>query len=91
MSNPGCEDTVAKPANNDCSSCFTWIKINPVTDEFEMYNLTADPIESQNLTNLEFATAKSRAIQVVLAKLLAEQCQKKRLYPSAGNVWKDIL
>ena len=92
-SNPGFEDknkkqgcTISKSENIDCNLCVTWVKTKPVTDELEMYNLTADPIESQNLTNPEFENAKSAAIQVVLAKLLAEQCQKKRLYPSNGNI-----
>ena len=33
------------------------MRMNLHTDEFEMYNLTKDPIESRNLANPEFAMA----------------------------------
>lgn len=85
-SNPGCKDinnALSEPCEN---SCDTLEENKPVPDEFEMYNLTKDPIESRNLANPEFATVESSAVQAVLAKLLAEQCKTKRLYPTSGNV-----
>ena len=63
----------------------TTIKTEPVLDEFEMYNLSIDPIESRNLANPAYATDKSTAIEVIMAKILDEQSQKKRLYPSNVN------
>lgn len=91
-SSPGCEDVITKEGNsvsacNDttCSVCVSSVKTEPVPDEIEMYNLTRDPIESQNLADPTFATAESAAVQVVLAKLLAKECHKKRLYPTSGN------
>ena len=66
--------------------CDTLKENESAADEFEMYNLTKDPIESRNLANHEFAMPGSTAIRAVLAKLLAEQCKTKRLYPTSGNV-----
>ena len=58
----------------------------PVPDQIEMYNLTVDPIEAQNLANSEFSTPESAAIQNVLAKLLSVECKNKRIYPTNGDV-----
>lgn len=85
-SNPGCEDTNKAMSEPQGSGCNTWQENNSAADEFEMYNLTKDPIESRNLANPEFATVESDTIQAVLAKILAEQCKTKRIYPSSGNV-----
>jgi hypothetical protein len=57
-----------------------------ISDEYEMYNITVDPIESLNLADPQFATENSSIIQALLSKLLAEQCQTKRLYPTSGDV-----
>jgi len=92
-SSPGCKDknnkqgcTVPICEDTDCSLTVTSVKTTPVSDETEMYNLTADPFESQNLANSQFSTTESAVVQIVLAKLLVEQNQKKRLYPSNGNI-----
>ena len=69
--------------DTNCSLCVTIVKTNPVPEEIEMYNLTVDPIETQNLANPQFSTAESTVVQVILANLLTEQCKKKRLYPSS--------
>jgi len=58
----------------------------PVPDEFELYNLTADPLERVNLAHPSFSTEESRAVQRHLATLLQEQCRKKRLPPASGAV-----
>ncbi len=70
----------------DCQVCITTVKTRPVPDEIEMYNITRDPLETKNLAHPDFATPESREVQLVLAKLLEEQCRQKRLYPSSGNV-----
>lgn len=57
-------------------------KIEPLPDEFEMYNLTADPIETHNLADPEYAADETKRIQIQLAKILAEQCKTKRCSPS---------
>ncbi|AST91036.1 arylsulfatase [Sutcliffiella cohnii] len=56
-------------------------KDSSVPDEYELYNLTKDPLEERNLANKAFATEESRTIQQVLEKLLEEQSKEKRLYP----------
>jgi choline-sulfatase len=58
------------------------VKLSPKPEEFEMYNLTDDPME---LTNLYSATVPLPE-QAVLAQLLEEQCAQKRLTPCSGDV-----
>jgi choline-sulfatase len=62
--------------------CLMTVKATPKPDEFEMYNVTDDPME---LTNLYSATAPLPE-QAVLAQLLQEQCAQKRLTPCSGAV-----
>lgn len=85
-SNPGCENTNNSLKENHSSCQDKCNDNNIIPDEFEMYNLTKDPIESRNPANSQFVTTESSAIQTVLAKLLAQQCKTKRLYPTSGNV-----
>lgn len=88
-SDPGCQDEglvqkcISTPLGNQCVAP---VKTEAEPDEFEMYNLTKDPIESKNLANPEFSTDETLAIQLILSKILTAQCKKKRLYPSSGNV-----
>ena len=49
-----------------------------------MYNLTRDPLEVDNL--IHHPTPERKQIRNILAGLLREQCQKKRLYPTSGEV-----
>jgi arylsulfatase A-like enzyme len=84
--NPGCDNTNTAMSDSQGSTCDTLQENDCAADEFEMYNLTKDPIESRNLANREFETVQSSTIRVVLAKLLAEQCKTKRLYPTSGDV-----
>lgn len=51
-----------------------------------MYNLTLDPLESENLTYKDNINPYTMHIQVILNELLQEQCKKKRLYPKSGDV-----
>jgi len=58
------------------------VKQTPVADQFEMYNVTDDPMELTNLyNNPGYATEQS-----TLATLLQQQCAQKRLTPCSGNV-----
>jgi len=72
--------------NISAAVCFTTQKNNPVPEEYEMYNLTADPLETMNLADPYYATAASRVIQRQLSVMLYEQCRRKRIYPSGGAV-----
>jgi len=51
-------------------------------EEFEMYNVTKDPMELHNLYNDGIHTAQ----QNTLAQLLQQQCAEKRLTPCSGDV-----
>lgn len=55
-------------------------------DEYEMYNLTLDPLESVNLANPYYSNERIVAIRRILNSILQEQCRKKRLSPSSGSV-----
>ncbi|MCC3374511.1 sulfatase-like hydrolase/transferase [Cohnella sp. REN36] len=59
----------------------TPIKIRPAPDEYELYNLTADPTEARNLAFPAYATEETRGIQAWMLRLLEEQRRQKRLYP----------
>jgi choline-sulfatase len=56
------------------------VKSTPVAEQFEMYDITADPLELRNLAgDPDFARE-----QAELARLLVQQRQQKRLLPSAA-------
>ncbi len=57
-------------------------KYQPMPEEFEMYNLSDDPME---LDNLAGKTAHA-ATEAALKDLLAAQCAQKRLTPQSGAV-----
>jgi hypothetical protein len=62
--------------------CETTQKTNPVPDEFEMYNVTLDPLEEHNLAgNPQFSAREQQ-----LAAILDQQRCQKRLAPSDGCV-----
>lgn len=87
---PGVKDVVTEQMASDdetgFSRCVTRVKTEPVPDEFEMYNLTDDPLEEKNLINPKYATPEINAIRDVLDGLLREQCKAKRLSPTKGLV-----
>jgi choline-sulfatase len=58
------------------------VKLSPKPEEFEMHDITDDPME---LTDLYSATTLLPE-QAVLARLLQEQCAQKRLTPCNGDV-----
>ncbi|MAF64125.1 MAG: arylsulfatase [Planctomycetes bacterium] len=58
------------------------VKLGPLADEYEMYDLTEDPMELRNLIlNPHFAEHANR-----LKKLLRRECELKRLGPLSGRV-----
>ncbi len=58
----------------------------PEADEYELYDLTLDPIEERNLAHPSYADDRSRELQRAMLVLLGEQLAAKRLTPSAGEV-----
>ncbi|MFC4811777.1 sulfatase-like hydrolase/transferase [Paenibacillus sp. GCM10023250] len=57
----------------------------PVPDEYELYNVTEDPMELRNLAHPAFADARSRAARAELLQLLADQRARKRLTPETSD------
>lgn len=93
-SDPGVKDEVLHQLNGSVgvhhgiksSVCVTTVNTRPVPEQFEMYNLTADPLEKINLAHPKHSTPRTKLIQRTLAKLLVEQCRQKRLAPSSETV-----
>ncbi len=54
-------------------------------DEYELYDLTLDPLEQRNLAHPSNADDRSRALQKRMNQLLVEQLQVKRLVPTSGG------
>jgi hypothetical protein len=85
-SEPGVKDVtvqpIGHPANGQQSINMTYVKTVPYPDEYEMYNLTKDPLETCNLAHPAFATQYSIGIQQQMMMMLEEQRVHKRLYPN---------
>lgn len=58
------------------------VKTQPVPSEYEMYNVTADPMELENLAGRPEWKDRESALR----ELLVEQCARKRLTPKSGPV-----
>ncbi len=65
-------------------------KINKVSerssDEYELYDLTLDPIEAQNLAHPAHINQHSGALLARMKQILVEQLAKKRLVPASGGL-----
>lgn len=84
-SQPGVSDEAFVPKKGDRKEDeICWVaqyKTQPVPDEFELYNITDDPLETRNHANPAFATPETLRIQEWMIYLLEEQRKQKRLYP----------
>jgi len=84
-SDPGIKDETVRPidpTSHDRDTLWvTQVKTQPVRDEYELYSLTDDPLETRNLSHHAFATQHTRSIQQWMMQLLKEQRKQKRLYP----------
>src|SRR5690606_7311211 len=91
--NPGVQDQVTEiqgqtPINDDVAVSVSKVvtKTVPVPEQFELYNLTKDPLERKNLVSPVNANIVTRMIESLLMSLLEEQRQQKRLTPTNGSV-----
>jgi arylsulfatase A-like enzyme len=57
----------------------------PEPDEFELYDLTLDPLEERNLAHPTNADDGTRSLQQTMLGLLVDQLAGKRLTPAAGE------
>lgn len=57
----------------------------PAPDEYELYNVTEDPLEVFNLASPVYATPQTEPIRQYMATLLDEQRRQKRLTPSPAD------
>lgn len=92
-SNPGVSDQVTEvekqiPIDGQLTISVSKVttRTQPVPDQYELYNVTKDPIERENLANPAHSTAETKNIQSIMNQLLFEQCQQKRLSPTYGSV-----
>lgn len=63
-------------------ACTRTVKYTPAADEHELYNVTADPMELDNLAG----SAAAAEVEATMADLLSQQRAAKRLYPVSGPV-----
>ncbi|MET0959300.1 MAG: arylsulfatase, partial [Psychrobacillus psychrotolerans] len=92
-SNPGKEDEVSDlkdstPVSDskEVAICITTTKQSPVDDQYELYNVTRDPMEECNLAFHLNETPESKVILKILVSILQDQCKQKRLSPTSGAV-----
>ncbi|MCM3288878.1 sulfatase-like hydrolase/transferase [Paenibacillus sp. MER 180] len=63
----------------------THVKTVPLADEYELYNITEDPLEIYNLVYPTYSTPYTQHIQAWMTQLLDEQRKQKRLNPSNSS------
>ncbi|MEK8129037.1 sulfatase-like hydrolase/transferase [Paenibacillus filicis] len=86
-STPCVEDTTYRPARDPDGKGTAWVeqsKTKPCPDEYELYHLTEDPLETRNLAHPAFAQQYPGILSRML-QVLEEQRRQKRLYPERSN------
>ncbi|MFH0729061.1 MAG: sulfatase-like hydrolase/transferase [Pseudomonadota bacterium] len=58
----------------------------PAQDEYELYDLTLDPLEQINLAHPRNADNRSRKLHEQMLRILIEQLAAKRLVPASGGL-----
>ncbi|MFD0715741.1 sulfatase-like hydrolase/transferase [Paenibacillus sp. GCM10027626] len=89
-SQPGIQDEWYTPVYGEADGTETqWslqVKTKPEPDEYELYNLSDDPLETHNLACHSLATPYTRSIQARMMQLLEGQRKHKRLYPASSQL-----
>ncbi|WP_160920461.1 sulfatase-like hydrolase/transferase [Guptibacillus hwajinpoensis] len=89
---PGVSDVIVTQSIPDSAgeeSLSKWVtktKTSPTPDEFELYNVTRDPLEEKNLAHPNFETPESKEIRKILSLVLEEQRRQKRLTPMRSDI-----
>jgi arylsulfatase A-like enzyme len=81
-----CNSDEVRPEIGDPSSCESRTKTQPVPEQYELYNLDADPYEATNLAHPSHQTPESQQARSALAALLEQQREQKRLVPALSDV-----
>lgn len=88
-STPNCEDietsqlfTTKISDKKEANMVIHTKKTKPVEEEFELYNLTRDPLERKNLIHPTHETPETKLVQLLLSQVLRQQRKLKRKYPS---------
>ncbi|WP_240377168.1 sulfatase-like hydrolase/transferase [Bacillus piscicola] len=55
------------------------IQNKPVEEQYELYNLTQDPLEEKNLAHPVYATAETKRVQKMMHSTLKKQANAKRI------------
>ena len=63
----------------------TLVFTEPEPDEYELYDLTEDPLEERNLADPAFSNDNSQSLQATMLTVLNEQLFAKRLVPTTGE------
>jgi arylsulfatase A-like enzyme len=95
-SEPGVRDVTMQPyggigvicsgAGTSVSSFRVVCKTVPVPEQFELYNVTEDPLETRNLAHPAWATPQSESVRLQMAGMLEEERRRKRLTPARGKM-----
>ncbi len=72
-------------------TCSTPIAPADPAIQFEMYNLTNDPLETTNLANVLYSTLETLTTQDSLTTTLNDQLTLKALFPADGSPFEYIL
>ncbi|TVY11744.1 sulfatase-like hydrolase/transferase [Paenibacillus cremeus] len=79
---PGVRDVIVERTGGSITQS---IKTVPLPDEYELYNLTDDPLEIHNLAHPAYAAPHLLPVQQQMLHLLAEQRAQKRLTPTQAH------